>query len=74
MADDISNTLPAPSEETIQTIGKMRFVVVSRYKENGSTVTENIKRLLEREAQERNEKRRSDLPCQTGYNGRVNTV
>jgi len=57
-----------PSEETIQTIGKMRFVVVSQYKEKGLTVSEKIKRLLEREAREKNEIRTGDLPGQTGYN------
>lgn len=57
-----------PSEETTQTIGKMKFVVVSQYKESGSTVSEKIKGLLEREARERNEIRTSDLPGQTGYN------
>jgi len=57
-----------PSEETTQTIGKMRFVVVSQYKETGLTVSDKIKRLLEREARERNEIRTGDLPGQTGYN------
>lgn len=56
------------SEETTQTIGKMMFVVVSQYKETGLTVSEKIKRLLEREARERNEIRTCDTPGQTGYN------
>lgn len=66
---DEKNIIPSiQSEETTQTIGKMRFVVVSQYKETGLTVSEKIKRLLEREARERNEIRTGDLPGQTGYN------
>jgi hypothetical protein len=42
-----------PSEETTQTIGTMKFVVVSQFQDNGSTIEEKIKRLLEREAQEK---------------------
>ena len=42
-------------EETTQTIGKMKFVVVSQYKEDGSTPCDKIKKLLEREVQEKNE-------------------
>lgn len=56
------------SEETTQTIGKMRFVVVSQYKETGLTVSEKIKQLLEREAREKTKIRTCDLPGQTGYN------
>lgn len=55
-------------EETTQTIGKMTFVVVSRYKETGLTVGEKIKRLLEREAQERNGIHTCDIAGQTDYN------
>jgi len=41
------------SKETVQEIGKMRFVVVSQFRESGSTVVDNITRLLEREAQKK---------------------
>jgi hypothetical protein len=44
----------AKKEETTQTVGKMKFVVVSQYKENGSTPCDKIKKLLEREVQEKN--------------------
>ncbi|MDR1508274.1 MAG: hypothetical protein LBS53_01385 [Synergistaceae bacterium] len=54
-------------EETTQTVGKMRFVVVSQFQNNGSTVNEKVKRLLEREAQERNEIRTFDKLGQADY-------
>lgn len=62
------------SEETTQTVGKMRFVVVSKFQENGSTVSDKVKRLLEREVQEKTEDRILDAAGQTDYNEGVNTV
>lgn len=66
--DEQTNSFPLINEETTQTINKMKFVVVSQYKEKGPTVNEKIKRLLEREARERNGVHTGDTPSQTGYN------
>lgn len=48
------------TQETTQTVGKMRFVVVSQFRESGSTVSDKLKRLLEREAQEKTQNRTLD--------------
>jgi hypothetical protein len=57
------------SIETTQTIGNARFVVVSRFKESGSTVDEKISNLLKREAQERRDADTMDTPGQIAYTG-----
>jgi hypothetical protein len=44
---------PIQSEETTQTIGKMKFVVISQYQGGGSTAQEKIRHLLEREVQDK---------------------
>jgi len=64
----------AESKETTQTIGKMRFVVVSQFQESGSTVSDKVKRLLEREAQEKMKNRTLDKVGQSEYDRCVNTV
>jgi hypothetical protein len=62
------------TQETTQAVGKMRFVVVSQFQENGSTVRDKVKRLLEREAQEKTRNRTLDGASQAEYNRIVNTV
>ena len=42
------------SEETTQTVGNIRFVVVSQFQEKGLSVQDKIKHLLEREIHEKN--------------------
>jgi hypothetical protein len=54
------------TQETIQTIGNMRFVVVSQFRENGFTVSDKLKQLLDREAQEKIQNRTLDGARQTG--------
>lgn len=66
--DEKNIILSIPGEETTQAIGKMKFVVVSQYKETGSTVYEKIELLLKREAREKNEIHTYDRPGQAGYN------
>jgi len=56
------------SEETTQTVGNIRFVVVSQFQEKGLSVQEKIKRLLEREAQEKNVNCTFDEAGHTDYN------
>jgi hypothetical protein len=62
------------TQETTQTVGKMRFVVVSQFQERGFSASENVKRLLEREAQEKTRNRTLDGAGQAKYNQSVNTV
>jgi hypothetical protein len=45
----------------------MRFVVVSQFQNNGSTINEKIKHLLEREAQVKNKIRTFDKTNQADY-------
>jgi hypothetical protein len=53
------------SEETTQAVGKMRFVVVSQFKESGLTVEEKLKHLLAREVQDKKENRTFEKANQT---------
>jgi hypothetical protein len=48
------------TQETTQTVGNMRFVVVSQFQESGSTVSDKLQHLLEREAQEKTQNRTLD--------------
>jgi hypothetical protein len=50
---------------TTQTVGERRFVVVSRFRESGSTVSDKLKRLLEREAQAKTRNRTLDSGVHT---------
>ena len=43
------------SEQTTQTIGKTRFIVVSKFKADGLSVEDKISRLLQREAKTKHE-------------------
>jgi hypothetical protein len=62
------------SEETTQAVGKMQFVVVSKFKESGMTVEEKMKHLLAREVQDEKENHTFEKASQTQYNKGVNTV
>jgi hypothetical protein len=62
------------TQETTQTVGKMRFVVVSQFQDSGSTVNDKLRRLLEREAQEKTSNRTLDGAGRAKYNQAVNTV
>jgi len=43
------------SEQTTQTIGKIRFIVVSKFKADGLSVEDKISWLLQREAKTKHE-------------------
>jgi hypothetical protein len=60
-----TTTMNENTQETTQTIGNMRFVVVSQFQESGSTVSDKLKRLLEREVQEKIQNRTLDGAGQT---------
>jgi hypothetical protein len=62
------------TQETTQTVGKTRFVVVSQFQESGPTVSDRLRCLLEREAQENVQDRTLDGTGQAKYNRVANTV
>jgi len=61
------------SEQTTQTIGKARFIVVSSFNPTGQSAQENIAKLLRREAG-LDPAKRFDNTGQARYNKKVNTV
>jgi hypothetical protein len=64
----------ANKEETTQSVGNIRFVVISQFQESGSTISDTLKHLLEREAQEKIQNRTLDGASRAKYNRTVNTV